>query len=130
MTQYAEGFKVHENLLPSNKCPVCGQRFFRRCRRSEWGFWSDSMDGKIYLFCSAKCADKFDRERFLQSCRDTLQTKSFLVWKKVHDGKSVAQVREEFKSSDRAIRHMVEWIETMKFREVEWLEAHNWEVAG
>lgn len=130
MTDYAIGLKPHKHLLPSSTCPVCGKQFFMRCRKHEWGFWSESYDGGIVIFCSAKCADTYDRDRFLQSCRDVLQTKSFRAWKMAYDGKTISQISQELSISYNAVQHMLNWINGLRFREVEYLEAHNWEVAG
>lgn len=113
-------------LFPTEVCPVCGKEFMRRCKRHEWGYWANAPHG-IALLCSSKCCKIFEERQFKESIKAVSTTKAYKVYKLMHrDGMYSAQaMREAGLASYSAVTAM----ELHKWKELEWLKAHNWEVS-
>lgn len=115
-----------KGLFPEEKCPVCGRRWIRYCRRGEWGYWyKPSASGALTLLCSGECSKKYAEQRFMEDVRRVASTRY---------AQEIRLCEAGMKRED-AIRavglrhdHGINQFEDLNWKELDWLRAHNWEV--
>ncbi len=116
-----------EVLLPTETCAECGKQFVRKGRRSEWGYYVRTQRG-YSLFCSGPCCKKFEDRQFMESVRHVASTVPYECYKLVtRDG---LRQYEALKITGLKSYSAVTALILHQWRELEWLEKHNWEVAG
>lgn len=119
-----------EHMWPEETCPVCGKRFMRRCRRSEWGYWYNNSPSQLIanltLLCSAECAKKFAEMRFFEHMRRFLSTKT---------SEAIRLMEMEHLSQYQAVKRAglsnngsLEWSYDLYWKEIEYLKQHDWKI--
>jgi hypothetical protein len=121
-----------ESVWPEETCPVCGKTWTRFCRKREWGYWyNDSPSqhtSKLILLCSSPCAKKYAEMKAMERVKEFLKTRT---------AQAIRLIETEHLSQHQAVKRAglanngsVSWSYDCYWREIEWLNAHNWEVAG
>ena len=116
-----------EKAFPEEVCPVCGKTFIRRCRRNEWGWRHTNRNGKVTLLCTGECSKAYAEKAFMRDVRKLTKTKSYQVYKiSVSEGISVKKAAERIGlgSYDASMQLLI----NNHWKELEWLQSHNWEV--
>lgn len=112
------------------KCPVCGKKWIRRCRRNEWGYWYNASESQIEsyltLLCSSECSRKYAEMRFLVKVRKVAGTKSAAAIRLRDEGMSTP---EALKAAGLNANYSLSVYEDEMWQELDWLRKHNWEIA-
>lgn len=119
-----------ENVWPEETCPQCGGKFYRRCSRREWGYWYNASESQLTsqltLLCSHECSRKYAEARLLEDVRRTMRSKC---------AQAIRLVETEHMTTQQAARkvgltnpHSLESYEISRWKELDWLREHNWEV--
>ena len=120
-----------ERTLPEDICPVCGKPFLRMCRRSEWGYYyNGSMYGHgsvLTLLCSDACSREFARRMFMRDVRDVLESKVGRALK-IADTEGIT-LKAAAQRTGASLTAM-DSIRNVRWKEVEYLRQHKWEVVG
>lgn len=100
----------------------------RTCRKSEWGYWyNDSVHGSsLTLLCSAECSRKYADMMFMRDVMSVFNSKTGQAIRMIDmEGWSMhAAIRAVGVNSDACVYAM----RNVRWKELEWLNAHNWEV--
>jgi len=118
-------------MYPEETCPVCGTKWTRYCRRSEWGYYYNASESQIEsyltLLCSAECSREYARRRFLAKVRKVAGTKSATAIRLRDEGMSTP---EALKAAGLNANYSLRVYEDEMWQELDWLREHNWEVGA
>ena len=116
-----------ENMLPEDTCPMCGKKFLRMGRRSEWGWRYTGHMNQVVLLCSGECSKAYAHKRFMQDVRNVMKTKAYQVYRmNVEDHIPVKRAAQKIGLS--SYDSSIALLKTNHWRELEYLEAHGWTV--
>ena len=120
----------YDHMWPEETCPVCGKKWIRMCRRREWGYWYNNSESQLTsqltLLCSSECSRKYAEDRLLKEVRKTMESRCAQAIRLVETEKLTyieAARRVGLKTS-----HGIDAFKALRWRELDWLRAHNWEV--
>lgn len=120
---------IFDIIWPEYKetCPQCGRPFIRTCRKDEWGYRERSMTGTV-LLCSWKCCREYEKRMFMESVRAVANSDVFKTYRLVmlNDMTQAEAMKITGVSNYSRVHDML----NHKWKELEWLEAHNWEADG
>lgn len=116
-------------MYPEETCPVCGRKWTRYCRRSEWGYYYNASESQIEsyltLLCSAECSRKYAEAQLMKDVRKFISSKSGQAIKLIMCGMPTDDaLKATGLNNGTGLTAMKEY----HWKEIEWLKAHNWEV--
>lgn len=122
-------------ILPVLTCPVCGKEFLKR---RDWGCvvttrGTEAAPGASYVkLCSIPCMRKYEAQMLEADAKHAATLRCCQSYKlHVIDGLSPEEVQKRLGhgKADYVARDCLN-AEEMYFRELDWLNKHDWEVAG
>ena len=114
------------------KCPVCGKKWIRRCRRDEWGYWynNSKMQTESYLtlLCSGECSKAYAEQQLRKSALRIAKTKTYKALLMYRDGMSLSNVARFLGINADHMGSMIIQMQDINWKEIEWLDRHPEEV--
>lgn len=116
------------------KCPVCGKKWIRRCRRNEWGYYYDNSFSNqgtaLTLLCSGPCSRQYAEMRLKKSALKFARTKAWRFLQLYRSGLSKSEIARREGMLQESVYTLIEDAETLHFKEIEWLDQHPGEISA